>query len=658
MDTMTKVVTSSITNTKLAIATLAMLAAGGAAFIAAPMAKMLITKPALTFIKIPASSCGLTSAMKGGIVGITVDGNKKYKNGECANFGKGPFIFTYSCDTTGKYFYAYPGAVCGCKAGDIDPYYNSWAFDVISNTKVYSKCSSTSTLATSTLVQNTCLTTDGTKIIPKEVKCDFGCVLSPYATNTGAGLCRQCTDSDNGLNYNTAGTSTFASGPISVEYGDTCGSDQKTLYEYSCDASKVNYSPCDPSSKTPCYLASSTYTCPNWCENGACVSELTCVDSDSGANLDVKGHTTGLGPDGKMFWNQYDFCRTEPNMVGEINEFICSNNRVSTLGLKCLKGCANGACNPAPAFTCIDGDGGKNGAISGVTEQYDGNNVVRYRDNCLQYDNQLQEYYCVGDHVTSTVLTCQNGCDPAGACKAAPTVMIWPKTKIRITRDSQSPKGSDNLTPGVYELLRLDVTADQIGGAIISRITFRASGSDYNNNGWNQPMNNKFEAGTKPADFHLYKMTAGGPIEIQGVWKLADNFYNLLSPTSTTDVNFVRFDLTEDLVVDAGTTAVLSFKRDLTAAGGLAKNYVLAEIISDDSRMVESDGTLPVSASFDSNPNNDTVIGARFVWGDSKYDYFRPKRAINPGDSVGATAYSSDPSFDYLPLGSPTFGVQ
>lgn len=72
-----------------------------------------------------------------------------------------------------------------------------------------------------------------------------------------------CIDSDKGVNYNEKGESEGNWLTNRTEYlfvSDECKDDQKTLIEYYCDEN---------------FLYSIKHKCPNFCQDGACVKELT-----------------------------------------------------------------------------------------------------------------------------------------------------------------------------------------------------------------------------------------------------------------------------------------------------------------------------------------------------------------------------------------------
>jgi len=113
------------------------------------------------------------------------------------------------------------------------------------------------------------------------------------------------------------------------------------LLEYYCDGGKA--------------IARDLITCESGCEDGACVKEVECIDTDGGQNLNIKGTTTGLSPleTGAIIINE-DSCSSPTQVV----EFYCEENMVdvmdqdpnspplSSSGTDCPEGtgCEDGAC--------------------------------------------------------------------------------------------------------------------------------------------------------------------------------------------------------------------------------------------------------------------------------------------------------------------------
>ncbi len=188
-----------------------------------------------------------------------------------------------------------------------------------------------------------------------------------------------CIDSDGGYVPTVRGTATVKT----LQATDFCSADG-TLREYKCAG--------------PDSITSTTYTCANTCENGACVpatnicgnritevpeqcddgntvegdgcsstcrTEFLCIDSDNGAVPGTKGTVT------QESFAYSDSCASPTT----VTEFICRTPfQFSSSVIACANGCQNGACNPAPAPVC------GNGTIEGNEQCDDGNTVSE--DGC------------------------------------------------------------------------------------------------------------------------------------------------------------------------------------------------------------------------------------------------------------------------------------
>src|SRR3989338_8775706 len=94
---------------------------------------------------------------------------------------------------------------------------------------------------------------------------EFSSVTSCSSSETCvAGACVSstytCADSDGGKTYSTKGNVVASSPTSSIDVTDLC-SDSNKLVEYFCTSDKQQ--------------SGETYTCPNGCSNGACVSTTT-----------------------------------------------------------------------------------------------------------------------------------------------------------------------------------------------------------------------------------------------------------------------------------------------------------------------------------------------------------------------------------------------
>ncbi|MBI2057048.1 hypothetical protein HYT91_02220 [Candidatus Pacearchaeota archaeon] len=146
-----------------------------------------------------------------------------------------------------------------------------------------------------------------------------------------------CTDSDGGKTYSTKGNVVASSPTSSIDVTDLC-SDSTKVVEYFCNPDKTQ--------------SGETYTCPNGCSNGACVSSTTtnqtnttsattytCTDSDGGMNYNIKGNVVASSPTSNI--NVIDLCSSSSALI----EYFCTADKQQTGGTYiCPNGCSNGAC--------------------------------------------------------------------------------------------------------------------------------------------------------------------------------------------------------------------------------------------------------------------------------------------------------------------------
>ena len=177
-----------------------------------------------------------------------------------------------------------------------------------------------------------------------------------------------CADSDGGKTYSTKGNVVASSPTSSIDVTDLCSS-SSALVEYFCNPDKTQ--------------SGETYTCPNGCSNGACVSTTTtnqtnttttvnqnniCTDSDGGKNYNVKGNVVASSSTPGYTGNVWDYCKTDG--TNALAEYFCdsSTNLMTAQHYVCPNGCSNGACisTTTNQTTCTDSDGGKNYYVKGA----------------------------------------------------------------------------------------------------------------------------------------------------------------------------------------------------------------------------------------------------------------------------------------------------
>lgn len=205
-----------------------------------------------------------------------------------------------------------------------------------------------------------------------------------------------CMDSDNGVDYYTAGFVDINPVIIGDEAYDYC--DNGNLIEYYCSGNE---------------RISDFYQCNQGCDKGACKEEgekqpilpefeknKTCTDSDNGKNYNLKGSVVEY-EDSLLLRTETDYCKDNQTLV----EVYCSEGSLTSEEYNCLNGneCKDGICaiiipsaipqpqppTPIPS-TCSDSDGGIDYNVAGTS--IDSSFPSGFRDYCVE--NTLFEYYC------------------------------------------------------------------------------------------------------------------------------------------------------------------------------------------------------------------------------------------------------------------------
>lgn len=191
-------------------------------------------------------------------------------------------------------------------------------------------------------------------------KCENGCFdgaclkeVAPVQTAKPA-----CTENDNGLNYDVAGSATgqpengLSAGTFSDSCGDFVGDSEKNegayVDEKNCSFDKVH---------------DQWFKCENGCFAGACKAKpvvsanIKCTETD-GLNYNVFGTATGNDEVTGVSGVYSDSCgiyvgdknKTSGNFIAETHcSSFGSKNYVHTQWYNCPSGCVNGACQAKPA---------------------------------------------------------------------------------------------------------------------------------------------------------------------------------------------------------------------------------------------------------------------------------------------------------------------
>lgn len=199
-----------------------------------------------------------------------------------------------------------------------------------------------------------------------------------------------CTDTDGGINLEDRGTVSGLSLSRKFSKTDYC-IDDRTVKEYTCNKEGR--------------MREFAMKCEGGavCEDGECVSNLTCVDSDGGRDYFLRGKTSGyprleIEHQGGVYGLE-DYVELEDYCYGEgiLREYSCKDGRVAFYNKECDKGCEDGACLNETAeenVTCMDADGGRNYAVKGnITWRTIDGEMHNATDECVDL-GRLTEYYC------------------------------------------------------------------------------------------------------------------------------------------------------------------------------------------------------------------------------------------------------------------------
>jgi hypothetical protein len=88
---------------------------------------------------------------------------------------------------------------------------------------------------------------------------------------------------------------------------------------------------------------------------------------------------------------------------------VCSTNGCTYTNTYCSYGCVNGACNPAPTFSCSDSDAQDEFSYGFINGTYN-NAVFKTFDYCNGNSNSVIEMVCGPNYPSNVVKQCANGC--------------------------------------------------------------------------------------------------------------------------------------------------------------------------------------------------------------------------------------------------------
>jgi hypothetical protein len=281
--------------------------------------------------------------------------------------------------------------------------------------------------------------------------CPNDCGCSINQTCCSDGTCKNscnaptCTDSDGGINYYVKGK---ISGNVPPGYitEDICLAGN-TLRETFCDLNDNN---------SDGYLGTSVlYSCPNGCQDGACVNVTSQTCAKEGEYIPVIPNGSsccqGLVPISNVIYtpesaNVQESCMplAGSNVCTKCGDGIC-NATSGENKCNCPQDCQSNV------STCTDSDGGMNyyvkgTATSGSTTKTDQCNYCTGAClpgyPCNPTCGAVDEYYCKGNDIQSTTFICPNGCVD-GACVN--------QTSTKVLQIRHSGNTSNPNAPGILE---------------------------------------------------------------------------------------------------------------------------------------------------------------------------------------------------------------
>lgn len=230
-----------------------------------------------------------------------------------------------------------------------------------------------------------------------------------------------CTDTDGGRNYGTAGTATLEGQRVTSYNSDSCAiaNDDYTLRPMSSCSGDSCYLREKVCGEDGASFFEERFPCPGGCADGACthIDNKTCSETDNGDDRFNKGKI--ILSDG---FEQEDTCGQSGYSVWER---YCVDGGYVYSSRQCIYGCANGACKESPTgdnidqasnanTTCADSDGGLNYYTKGYVSFTAFAEIKQ--DSCQDY--YVNEYYC-GGTASSTLMSKSALCDAFcvdGAC--------------------------------------------------------------------------------------------------------------------------------------------------------------------------------------------------------------------------------------------------
>src|SRR3989344_3859238 len=234
-----------------------------------------------------------------------------------------------------------------------------------------------------------------------DFKCDDGaCIDKPTYS---------CTDTD-GQNMRTKGSTTGKQTPdgTSSTSTDFCSGSGNRLTEFYCTYEGLK--------------KSTDYYCSYKCENGVCVNEPECTETDSGKDFYNKGSSSGgwsgysseIDSSGNSVgYKESGTFEDQCTGINTLKEYFCASyGKVSSATTTCKYGCQDGQCisdYSEEDENCLENDDGIDVSVASDT------------DACID-EYTLEEHFCgpLGEGSNKAEIICEFGCKN-GACLKSPS---------------------------------------------------------------------------------------------------------------------------------------------------------------------------------------------------------------------------------------------
>lgn len=284
-----------------------------------------------------------------------------------------------------------------------------------------------------------------------------------------------CSDTDNGIDYNTQGTiSGLNSQNVAVTKTDTCENGNFAnggvlghyVKEFYCDDNTVT---------------SQLQLCQNGCYEGKCLepANITCEDSDGGKNASVYGSATKTKT--CAYGTSFVDCLRGTTRLEDtcnqgditdlaegkqyVNEYYCNGNNIVNEIIVCDGACVNGACTTG-TDTQTNNYGEICDSASACTANYECKDSGRYPAGVDPLGTYTERYCCLPTECASVIPGGPGSDDDQPHCVADGGTDQFDGPSGSITKTCDNGVWYDIPSTNVYHSLRITRSNDYIGGRL------------------------------------------------------------------------------------------------------------------------------------------------------------------------------------------------